>query len=377
MPHNNTNHTTAGDRILVTGASGFVGGRVVEALALSGFAQPVAAIRAANRAARVARFPVDLVKCDILDPADAHRATQNIQAVIHCAYTDDRASIVEGTHQLLKAATENGVRQFIFLSSAEVYGSHVNGTVDETYPTPKTGNEYADAKIEAEQVCCDFSQSLAITVLRPSLIYGPFSKSWSITIAKRLLSGHWRLFDQHADGLANLVYVDDLVTAIFAALQRTDTGGKVFNINGPDRITWNRYFALFNESLHLPPLQHQSASASRWRTFVMDQVATAAHVVTSRYKDRLMEIYLRGGWATRLMKQIKGSIETTPSGNELNNLFCRQAYYSDEKARHLLAYEPVFDITRGLEMTVAWLLHHELAETIRRNGASPHQGSPS
>ncbi len=361
MQLSNTQSHRQTKRVLVTGASGFVGGRVVEALALSGFATPVAAIRAGHRAARTARFPVELAVCDIMTKEDALRATQNIQAIVHCAYTDDHQTIVDGTHNLLAAAQANGVQHFVFLSTAAVYGPLVSGNIDETYTTPRTGNVYSDAKIDAENVCRNFARAFTIAVLRPSIIYGPFGKSWSMAIAKRLQSGKWGLFDQHADGIANLVYVDDLVSAIFAAMSRGENTYEIFNINGLDRITWNQYFKLFNTALGLPPLQQRSAGTARWRTFVMDQVARSAQIVNNRYKDRLMEIYLRGGWATRIMKQIKGSIETTPSGNELNSLFCCQAYYSDTKAQQLLHYKPAFDIHRGLDMTVAWMRHHELA----------------
>lgn len=349
-------------RILITGASGFVGGRLVEACHLCGCAQPIALVRNWTRAARPARFPVEIRTCDIQDRDQMVRAAEGANAIVHCAYTDDRASIVEGTRHVLEAAASQRVRHLVFLSTAEVYGSHVQGTVTESTPTTLSGNLYADAKIEAESLCRDFQGSFGVTIFRPSIIYGPFGASWSIQIAKRLQSGRWRLLEHQGEGTANLVYVDDLVRAILLALHRNAKGTDVFNLNGPDRITWNQYFQQFNTALGLPPMQRISVYQSRLRTLVMDQVAHVTGALKQRYYDQLMAIYLRNGWISRQMKRLKGSIDNTPSGNELNQLYCRPAYYSDQRARDALRYEPQFDLSRGLRMTVAWLRHHEYVE---------------
>ncbi len=360
LPHDNSRESQR--RILVTGASGFVGGRLVEACCLSGYAQPIAAVRNWTRAARPARFPVDIRTCDILNTDDAAQAAAGAEAIVHCAYTDDRDSIVEGTRNMLEAAARNHVKHFVFLSTAEVYGSQIEGIVSESTPTTLSGNLYGDAKIEAEAVCRDFSRSFGLTILRPAIIYGPFGRSWSIHIAKRLQSGHWRLLDQQGEGTANLVYVDDLVQAIMLALDRGAAGTEVFHVNGPDKLTWNEYFQQFNAALGLATMQRISVYNSRLRTMVMDQVAKLTGAVKQRYHDQLMEIYLRDGWLSRQMKRLKGSIDNTPSGTELNQLFCRTAYYSDQLARETLGYLPRFPLQRGLELTVAWLRHHEYVE---------------
>ena len=291
-------------RLLITGASGFVGGRIVEACFLSGYAQPIAVVRNWTRAARPARFPVEIRTGDILDPEDAFRVAAGAEAIVHCAYTDDRASIVEGTRNMLAAAARHQAKHFVYLSTAEVYGSHVQGTVTEATPTKLSGKLYGDAKIEAEALCRDFSGSFGVTILRPAIIYGPFGSSWSIQIAKRLQSGRWRLLEQQGEGFANLVYVDDLVRVIMLALNRNASGTHVFNVNGPDRLTWNQYFQRFNAALGLPSMRRMSASRLRMRTMFMDQVGRITGAIKQRYYDRLMEIYLRNGWLSRQMKRL-------------------------------------------------------------------------
>ena len=180
-------------------------------------------------------------------------------------------------------------------------------------------------------------------------------------MAKRLQSGNWGLFEEHGEGNANLVYVDDLVQAIVRALNTNAARGEAFNVNGPTVPTWNAYFEQFNAALGLPPLRRISAGKSRFRTHVMDAFDFAADKIVNRFEDKLMEIYLRGGWPTRVMKRIKGELNSTPSGSELTDLFARDVIYSDNKARDLLGYQPQFDLDDGIAASTAWLSLHEYA----------------
>ncbi len=370
--------STTSLRVLVTGAAGFLGARVVEAMHLSGFATPVPTIRHWTRAARIARFGSDvfdeIVLCDILDPKQVKEAVADVDAIVHCASSGDREVIVNGTRNLLEAASKRRLRRFVYLSTAEVYGANVSGIIDEDTPTPTdSGRLYGDAKAEAEQLCRSYlSRGVAATILRPSLIYGPFGKSWTADIAKRLQSGKWGRFDDFGEGLANLVYVDDLVDAIRLSLSREEAAGETFNVNGPDRLTWNDYFEQFNAALELPTLPRISAGESRRRTFVMDRVGQLSNLVRSRFEDKLMEIYLRKGWAGDLMKRLKARLDATPSGGELNELFSRSAIYDDARIRHKLGYSPKFHIEDGLRMSIAWLRHHELVQgPSTRTGDQP------
>ena len=350
-------------RVLVTGASGFVGGRVVEMFLQSGVAHPVAAIRSWSRAARVARFTAEVAICDICVPEQVDQAVAGVDAIVHCAKTDDRESIVGGTRNLLEAAAKHGVERFVFLSTAEVYGPGVQGQVIESDATDATGRLYGDAKIEAEHVCREFhSRGVKPTILRPSLIYGPFSESWTMDVAKRLYSGKWGCFEGQGDGKANLVYVDDLVQAILRSLTIDKARGEAFNVNGPDVLSWNDYFRRFNSALNLPPLKTISASQARLRTKVRDAFGFVAGKIVDQFEDKLMEIYLRGGWASRMMKRIKGELSSTPSGGELNDLYSRDAVYTDQKAREWIGYDPQFDIESGIRQSIYWLQHNELAE---------------
>ena len=161
--------------ILITGASGFIGSWLVETLCLNGSATVRAGIRSWSSAARLARFPLEIVLCDVMDKAQINRAMDGTTTVIHLA-TGLSDVIVQGTKNMLEVALAQGVRRFVHLSTTAVYG-HVSGKIDETVPYQSMGWEYGDAKIEAEKLCWEFyEKGLPLTVIRPPIVYGPFSR---------------------------------------------------------------------------------------------------------------------------------------------------------------------------------------------------------
>ena len=138
--------------------------------------------------------------------------------------------------------------------------------------------------------------------------------------------------------------------------------GEVFNVNGPDRPSWNGYFQKMNQALQLPPLQRISASKSQLRTRVMGAVGSVTSYFKAKFEDPLMEIYLRGGWASKWMKRLKGEIDSTPSSGELNNLYARKASYDDTKIQNTLGYCTQYNLQQGIQQTVNWLALHEITK---------------
>lgn len=366
------NGSVHGNRVLVTGASGFIGGWIAEALFLGGSSDVRAGVRRWTGAARIARFPLEIVPCDIMDKAQTAEAMAGVTAVVHCAYNGAREVIVEGTRNLLEAALRGGVSRFVYLSTAEVYGG-AQGVIDETHPCGEAKSAYARAKLEAEGVCRAFgARGLPVTILRPSIVYGPFGGSWTVDLAKRLQSGRWGTFAAAEHGLCNLVYVGDLVTATRLALHHEGAVGEVFNVNGPDKLTWNAYFSAFNDALGLPPLASVSARRSRMDTALKDRVRAVSSALLARYGDPLMRLYMEVGAARRVMKWTKEALFTSPSGAELDGLYSRNAYYTAAKAQRVLGYTPQVELARGLRYSVLWLEHQGYLKRPDQPGALPN-----
>ena len=163
-------------RVLITGAGGFIGGRVTEVLHGSGCAQVRAGVRTWAGAARIGRLPVEIVRCDLADPRQVDTACDGVTAVVHCARASGPGSEAQ-LRDLLEAAHRRGVTRVVHLSTAEVYGA-VAGDVDEEHPVGPGQSDYARSKIAAERVCAEYiARGLPLVVIRTTIVYGPFSEA--------------------------------------------------------------------------------------------------------------------------------------------------------------------------------------------------------
>lgn len=342
--------------ILIIGAGGFIGGRVVEMLqGLLGI--PVrASVRRWSSAVRIGRLPVEIVLCDIADADQVRRAMDGVGGVVHCAYGDP-AVFVEGTRTVLQAALEAGVDRVVHLSTMEVYGD-VEGVVFEDAPLRKTGWSYRDSKIDAELACRSYmDRGLSVSILRPTIVYGPFSRDWTARFAERLVAGGTFPGREDCQGTCNLVYIDDLVAAIVLALDRKEAAGAAFNVNGEERLTWWQYLNDLSRAIGLPPLNGGSAFARRVRCAALAPVRTTARVVLDRFRDPIMAVYQSSPTAQRLMRGVEGVIRRTPAPAEYR-LFTRKVFLPVDKARALLGYRSQFPASRGVALSASWLRHH-------------------
>src|SRR5438132_1231321 len=109
-------------RILVTGAAGFIGCRLCEVLMLTRAFEPRAFVHSTGSAARLARFPVDMVVGDLCDADLVQRAVRECDAVVHLAWGSDKV-MRRGLENVLRAAAKQGVRRLVHMSSVAVFGN--------------------------------------------------------------------------------------------------------------------------------------------------------------------------------------------------------------------------------------------------------------
>ena len=341
------------ETILVTGAGGFIGGWIAETLYLNKTAHVRAGIRSWSSAVRLARFPLQIVLCDMMDKESIARSMSGSNYVINCVAGSSEA-IIEGTANLLEVALGQKVERFVHLSTTEVYGN-VGGKINETFPFQYTGNPYGDAKIEAEKLCWEYyHKGLPVTIIRPSIVYGPFSRDWSVGFAQRLQSGNWRIFNGFGEGICNLIYVADLVAGILLAVRNDCAVGEAFNLAGPETMSWNQYFRKFNAALDLPELRVIDPAKARLRARIMDPIRSFGKFVLMHFRAPLKKMSQEHRWARELMQYADKSMKTSPRSVELS-LYNRDAEYLNTKACNTLGFEPRYGIDRGLELTVEWL----------------------
>ena len=342
--------------ILVTGAGGFIGGRVVEILVQLNYPDVRPSVRRWATAARIGRYPIEPIQCDLLDIQSVRQAVAGIEYVIHCA-VGDRAATVEGTRNLLQAALDANVRRVIHLSTIDVYGQS-EGVLDETAPLTRTGREYGDTKIEAEEICKQFhAAGLEVVILRPTIVYGPFSDLWTLEFAEKFVKQAWMLPKESCQGRCNLVHVDDLVHSILLAMKAEEVSGEAFNVNGPDDVTWQTYFEELNRALGLPPLPSPGSSPSRIISSVVAPVRTTVKWTFKKFEPMAMALYKRSRAARTLMKWTESMLRKVPSSAEFD-LYSRQASFPADKAGRLLGYHPAVSMEQGVRTSARWLSHH-------------------
>ena len=340
-------------RTLVTGAGGFIGGRIVEVLHELNPGSVRAGVRRWSSAARIGRLPVEIVQCDVSSAESVRSAMKGVTAVVHCARGDATTNI-EGTRIVLDEAQRAGVQRVVHLSTVAVYGRQ-EGSFSEASPSAPGSDPYGSSKVRTEDICAEYGQrGLAITILRPTIVYGPYSDLWTVEFAQRLTAGAWFLPERYTQGTCNLVYVDDVVKAVVLSLRHDKAIGQTFIINGEERPTWNEYFHALNDALGLPPLRPASAMRSRMKAGAMMPVRKTAKFILKRFQPLVMKVYQRSKVAKSLMRHAETAIKNSPTAGEFE-LYSLRVSYEQQKAREMLAYRPTFSMRDGIELSVAWL----------------------
>jgi 2-alkyl-3-oxoalkanoate reductase len=239
-------HFTQADKVpfLVTGASGSLGKAVVKRLRADGHR-----VRVFQR--RIPDRPQDgLEYCfgNLGDPAAVDRAVQGAEVVIHCGaamkggWPEHKGGTVVGTQNVIDACTRHRVQQLVHISSMSVIdwaGSAGNGPVSEAAqlePRPDERGAYTRAKLEAELlVAAAAAQGLPAVILRPGQIFGGGIPLINGAVA-RSAGGRWLVL---GDGKLELplVYIDDVVDAIMAAVAKRLRRGEVIQIIDPEHLT--------------------------------------------------------------------------------------------------------------------------------------------
>jgi NADH dehydrogenase len=231
-------------RVLVTGASGFIGQPLVRRLLEHGHT-----VRALIRRPPGSNTPgLEVVAGDMTDHASLDRACEGMEAIVHLACATGvadpgvvRAVNVEGTRVLLEAAKRHGVRRFVFISTISA--------------RRRRRGPYGQTKLEGEELVAQ--SGLEWVILRPSLVYGSSKIGLFATLAAYLRS--LPVVPVIGNGQIELdpVHVEDVNAVTEECLTRADVVGKAYDVLGPERVTFNDFLALVSRSLGVKkPIVH-------------------------------------------------------------------------------------------------------------------------
>lgn len=226
----------SGDRVLVTGATGFTGSVLTRKLCERG-AEVVAIARPLSDREPLADCPVQWLLGDVADPGLAQEATRNIHYIFHLAttYREARSSTdvyyqvhVASTRHLAQAVQGNAsFKRFVHVSTIGVHG-HIEGPpANETHPFDP-GDEYQATKAEAEQWISRFAgeHGLPYTIVRPAGIYGPGDRR--LFKFFRMAAKGYVLLLGRGECAYHLIHVDDLTEMMLQLAAHPDADGEAF-----------------------------------------------------------------------------------------------------------------------------------------------------
>lgn len=247
-------------RVLITGATGFLGSRLVSALSRCG-ADVVALVRDVNSVSENLRRQTRLVHGDLCDPASVAAAMSGVELVYHCAavtanntpWTMHNEVNVHGTEAILREALRAGVGRVVHISSVVVYGLEGfgrNGYLDESMPyaqKPDKWAYYLRSKLEADKIAARYSveTDLPVTILRLGILYGPGGRG----VGRGLMQfGPVRLTIGTGRNSLPFTYVGNAVDCLLLAGISAEAAGEAYNVVDEPQISV-RQAALMNSEL--------------------------------------------------------------------------------------------------------------------------------
>lgn len=247
--------------LFVTGATGLVGGHVVEEALARGH-RVRALVRATSDTRKLDEWGVEKILGDLEDREALAKGVDGADWVFNCAakvgdwgtLEEFRRLNVEALRLLLDAAAQAKVEKFVHVSSLGVYeGRDHFGTDETTPPAAQSLDAYTRSKTEAEALVlsCGKERGLPVVVVRPGFIYGERDRTVLPKLLGSLRRGVFAYFGSGEQAL-NCVYAKNLVHALFLAAETPAAVGEVFNVTDGERVSKRRFVGRVAELAGLP-----------------------------------------------------------------------------------------------------------------------------
>lgn len=243
-------------KVLVTGATGFVGGHLAQALVREGH-QVKALARLTSDISLLKELDIEIVHGDLRDADALKKAVDGCERVYHMAAktTKDRLSKeqyqahnVEGTKNLAEAALNAGVSRLVLASSVGVYGTVRASPLDEN-SRPAPDSYYRETKLRGENAVLRLHREsgLPVVIARLGGVYGPGSCSW-LPVCLKMLRGNFRVIGA-GENYDQMGYVDDVVEGVRRCGETTGIDGRVYIITGSESARLRQILEMISREL--------------------------------------------------------------------------------------------------------------------------------
>lgn len=319
---------------MLTGVNGFIGSHVAENLIKEGH-RVKGLVRKTSNLKLIQNLDIDLYEGDITDAQSICELFKDTEIVIHIAglasdwgpYQQFYDINVKGTQNVARAAKKNGVKRFVYISSAALYGFRNQRNINEDAAIPESIFPYCRTKKEAEQWLFQYSETsdMELVVLRPGNVFGPRDHTFIEKYLNVMRTGKIIYIDRGKHWTCP-VYIENLTKGIIRACFEPKAAGEAFIITDGLEIDWKNFTDKFADGLGIDsPKLSVPFYAAYFVAFLMEMV----YKILRLKKEPLLTRYRisNGG---------------------------RDYHFSIEKSRSVLHYVPKISFDEAVKHTLAW-----------------------
>lgn len=320
--------------VLITGGTGFIGSRLGLRCIAAGHS--VRILGQENTPAETSNRKIleekgaQILLASVTQKELLSETLQGIDVVYHLAAAQHEVNVpdqmfrdvnVKGTANLLEASVSTGVKRFVHGSTIGVYGSSMEGSIDENTPV-EPDNIYGITKLEGENVVLSFKGNLPVVIIRIPETYGPGDRRL-LKLFKVIRKGIFIMIG-NGKNLHHLIYIDDLIDAFFLAAENSDAVGNLYVVAGKEPITTNNMVAV-----------------------IARQVGGKIPGVRLPLSPFLVLAYV--------MEKAFQPFGIKPPIHRRRMDFFRKSYvFSQGKAEKILGFQPKVSFFEGIASTAAW-----------------------
>lgn len=319
-------------KVLITGATGLLGGHLIQELKQRG-EQIRALVLPVENAEKLMAQGVEVVRGDVTDASTLAPAVKDIEIIFHLAgmmgvnrpLADYRLVNVTGSENIYQAAQAARVRRFVHTSSHTVYGLGYGRFLTEKDALRPDPDPYSITKAEGDSLIrrLMLKSDVETVIIRPGTFFGPGDRLHFGRIAQRMKNGKGVIIGR-GDNALPFCYVTDVMQGFLLAAYHEKAPGNVYNISSDRPLTQQELFSAIADDIGgKRPTRHLPYLPIYYGSLVAERVAKITH--------------------------------TRPIVTRLGvMLFGTDSRHSVEKARRELGYEPKVDLREGIRLTAAW-----------------------